>query len=309
MKTFDANPTGALSFLQQQAAHIEAEVYRMEYPQYKYTDLVPLDQSAPDWTKTVMFRAMDARGRLKKLGPNSTDVPTVDVGLSQGFHEVGTYALGYTFSLEELNYSLLNNVNLDAERATAVRDVVEGDLNRIYLLGDQDAGEGLYSSTQVPRVNAAGTIASLVADIPTNGAQPLITLFGNEYDKVYRTQTNTVHRPTVFALPTSVHQLLMRTLLSTDNASNVTVLQFLQMNFPDMTFIDDINLETAGNGGTTRMVTYKREMRVVKGHDVMPLMFLAPATADNLHFKVPAVVRTGGCEWRIPKAGSYLDNV
>jgi len=314
--TFDANPAGALSFLQQQAAHIETEVYRMEYPQYKYTDLVPLDQSAPDWSKTVMFRAMDARGRLKKLGPNSTDVPTVDIGLSQGFHEVGTYALGYTFSLEELNYALLlgqmnggQGLLLETERAQAVRDVVEGDLNRIYLLGDQETGEGLYSSTLVPRASAAGTIASLVADIPTNGAQPIITLFGNEYTKVYQTQTNTVHRPTHFVLPTSVHQLLMRTVMSTDNASNVTVLQFLQMNFPDMTFVDDINLETAGQGGTKRMVTFKREMRIVKGHDVMPLMFLAPATADNINYKVPAMVRTGGCEWRIPKAGSYLDGV
>ena len=309
MKTFDANPAGALSFLQQQAAHIEPQVYRMEYPQYKYHQLVPLDSSAPDWSQTVMFRSMDARGRLKKLGPNSTDVPTVDIGVSQGFHGVDTYALGYTFTLEELNFALLNNLSLDSERAMAVRDVVEADLNRIYLLGDQDAGEGLYASTAVPTDSAAGTIDSLVAAIPTNGAQPIITLFGNEYAKVYQTQTNTVHQPTVFALPTSTHQLLMRTLLSTDNASNVTVLQFLQMNFPNMEFIDDINLETAGAGGTKRMITYKRDMRVVKGHDVMPLMFLAPATADNINFKVPALVRTGGTEWRIPKAASYLDGI
>lgn len=309
METFDANPTGALSFLQQQAAHIEQEVYRIEYPQYKYTQLVPLDSSAPDWTKTVIFRSMDARGRLKKLGPNSTDVPTVDIGLSQGIHEVDTFALGYTFTLEELNYALLNRISLDSERAGAVRDVVEADMNRIYLLGDNDAGEGLYTSALVPTASAAGTIDSLVAAIPTDGAQPIITLFGNEYAKVYQTQTNTVHRPSVFALPTSTHQLLSRTLLSTDNASNVTVLNFLQMNFPDMEFVDDINLEDAGAGGVKRMVTYKRDMRIVKGHDTMPLRFMAPATADNINFKVPAMVRTGGTEWRVPKAGSYLDGI
>lgn len=309
MQTFDANPAGALSFLQQQAAHIEQEIYRIEYPQYKYNQLVPLDPSAPDWSKTVIFRSMDTRGRLKKMGPNSTDVPTVDIGLDQGIHEISTFALGYTFSLEELNYALLNRVNLDAERAAAVRDVTEADLNRIYLLGDQDVGEGLYTSTLVPTDSASETIDSLVAAIPTDGAQPIITLFGNEYDKVYRSQTNTVHRPSVFALPTSTHQLLMRTLLSTDNASNVTVLQFLQMNFPDMEFIDDINLEDAGAAGGKRMITYKREMRVVKGHDTMPLQFMAPATADNINFKVPALCRTGGVEWRIPNAGSYLDAI
>lgn len=307
--TFDTNPAAALSFLQQQAAHIEAEVYRLEYPQFKYTDLVPLDSSAPDWTKVVMFRALDARGQLKVFGPNSTDIPTVDIAASQGFHEVKTAALGYTYSIEELGFAMLNNVNLDGEKAQATRDVVEQDLNRIYLLGREGIGEGLYTSGGVPTDSAAGTLASLVAAIPTNGAQPILDFFGGEYNKVYLTNTNTVHRPNTFALPPEQYQLLMRTLLSTDNASNVTLLEFLKKNFPDMTFVDDILLKGAGAGGVDRMVTYKRDMRVVKGHDVMPIRFLAPATADNVNFKVPALVRTGGTEWRIPKAGQYADGV
>lgn len=303
-KTFDADPQGAISFLTSQAAHIEQEVYRIEYPQYKYSRLVPLDSSAPDWTQTVVFRAVDARGKLKKFGPNSTDVPTVDVGFKQGLHNVDTFALGYTFSIEEINFASLNNINLDAERARAVRDVTEGDLNRIYLLGDEEVGEGLYTSGLVPVDTAAAQINTILDD-----PQAIISLFGGEYNKVYVDQTGTVHMPTTFVLPTSVYQLLNRTVMGTNNASNLTVLGFLRMNFPDMEFVDDILLENAGVGGTRRMITYKRDMRIVKGHDVMPLQFMAPGTADNVNFRVAALTRTGGTEFRVPKAASYLDGI
>lgn len=307
--TFDTNPAAALSFLQQQAAHIESEVYRLEYPQLKYSTLVPLDPSAPDWTKVVMFRAIDARGELKVFGPNSTDVPTADIAASQGFHEVKTAALGYTYTIEELGFAMLNNVNLDGEKAQAVRDLTEQGLNRIYLLGHDDIGEGLYTSGNVATDTAAGTLASLVADIPTNGAQPILDFFGAAYNDVYLDNTNTVHRPSHFVLPPDQMQLLMRTMLSTQNASNLTVLEFLRKNFPDMSFEDDILLKGIGAGGTDRMSVYKKDLRVVKGHDVMPLRFLAPATADNVNFKVPALVRTGGTEWRIPAAAQYIDGV
>ncbi|CNL65220.1 Uncharacterized protein conserved in bacteria [Yersinia pseudotuberculosis] len=306
---FDVSPASALSFLVQQAAHIESEIYRLEYPQFKYSTLLPLDNSAPDWVKVVAFRSIDARGELQVFGPNSTDVPTVDIAMNQHFHEIKMAALGYTYSIEEIGFALLNNVNLDAERGQAVRDVVEQGLNKIYLLGHDEIGEGLYTSKDVGVEAAPATLIELVAGIPDNGTQPIIDFFGAAYNRVYLDNTLTVHRPNGFMLPSQQLQLLMRTMLSTHNASNVTLLEFLRTNFKDMTFEDDILLSGLGAAGSDRMMVYKKDMRVVKGHDVMPLRFMAPATADNINFKVPAILRTGGTEWRIPKAAHYVDGV
>lgn len=306
---FDVSPVAAISFLIQQAAHIESEIYRLEYPQFKYGTLLPLDNSASDWAKMVVFRAIDARGELQVFGPNSTDVPTVDIAMSQGFQEVKTAALGYTYTLEEIGFAMLNNINLDAERGQVVRDVVEQGINKIYLLGDKGVGEGLYKSDNVSVETAASTLSALVEAIPTAGAQPIITFFGNVYNQIYLDNTLTVHRPDTFVLPSEQFQLLQRTLLSTANASNITLLEFLRQNFRDVTFEDDILLKDAGASSATRMVAYKKDLRVVKGHDVMPLRFLAPATADNINFKVPALLRTGGTEWRVPKAAHYVDGV
>ncbi|CND24536.1 MULTISPECIES: DUF2184 domain-containing protein [Yersinia pseudotuberculosis complex] len=308
-RVFDVSPVSALSFLVQQAAHIESQIYRLEYPQFKYDTLLPLDDSAPDWIKVVAFRSIDARGELQVFGPNSTDVPTVDIAMNQGFHEIKTAALGYTYSIEEIGFAIENNVNLDAERGQAVRDVVEQGLNKIYLLGHDDIGEGLYTCSSVGIEAVPVSLQALVADIPNKGTQPIIDFFGAAYNQVYLKNTVTVHRPNGFVLPPEQYQLLMRTMLSTHNASNVTLLEFLRTNFKDMGFEDDILLVGAGIRGKDRMMVYKKDMRIVKGHDVMPLRFMAPATADNINFKVPAILRTGGTEWRIPKAAHYVDGV
>lgn len=315
---FDMSPTAAMGFLVQQAAHIEQRVYDKKYPQLKYNELVPLDDSAPDWVEVVMFQTTDARGDLQFFGPNSTDVPTVDIAMGQGWHGIKTAALGYTYTLEEIGRAQLYGENLDARRATAVRDITEQGLNKTYLLG-RGVGEGLYTSETVTAEMAQATLKELVADIPTNGTQPIIDLFAHAYNQVYLENTNTVWRPTDFVLPPDQMQLLQRTLLSTHNASNYTLLMFLRENFKDMNFTDDILLKgkllnengVQENPGIDddRLVTYCKDMEVVKGHDVMPIQFLAPATADNINFKVPAIVRTGGTEWRIPKAAHYVDGV
>lgn len=315
---YDMSPTAAMGFLVQQAAHIESAVYEKKYPNLKYTQFVPLDNSAPDWVEVVMFQTTDARGELQFFGPNSTDVPTVDIAMGQGWHGIKTAALGYTYSLEEIGRAQLYGENLDARRATAVRDIVERGLNKTYLWG-LGVGEGLYTSNKVTQELATNTLEQLVAAIPTNGTQPIIDFFAHGYNQVYLRNTQTVYRPTDFILPPVQMQLLQRTMLSTHNASNYTLLQFLRENFTDMNFDDDLLLsksllDEAGNDVKTpleedRMMVYCKDMEVVKGHDVMPLMFLAPATADNINFKVPAIVRTGGTEWRIPKAAHYIDGV
>ncbi|MGJ8524170.1 hypothetical protein R84981_002889 [Carnimonas sp. R-84981] len=305
-QSFDANPQGALAFLVEQGAYLESEVYRIEYPQFKYLTRLPLDTSAPDWTKIVQFSAVDASGELKILGPNSTDIPTADIAMNQGWHEIKTAALGYTYSLEEINYAYLNNVYLDSERATAVRDITEQGLNQIYLLGDKNIGEGLYTSPNVGVTAAGGKLDEL---IEAGNAQGVLKLFGGLYNQVYVENTKTVHRPTTFLLPPSVMQVLRQTLINQQNGSNYTFLQFLRENFDDCEFDDDIYLETAGADNARRIICYKEDIRVVKGHDVMPLQFMQPATADNVNFRVAALTRTGGTEWRIPAAAQYMDGV
>ena len=53
----------ALGFLIEQASFIEAEVYKVAYPDIQYPQLIPVDTSAPEWAKSVTFYSMDKAGR------------------------------------------------------------------------------------------------------------------------------------------------------------------------------------------------------------------------------------------------------
>ena len=68
-------------------------------------------------------------------------------------------------------------------KKAAVRDIVEQGLNKIYLLGHDDVGEGLFTSQNVSKEAAPATLKQLVAEIPTKGTQPIIDLFGAAYNR------------------------------------------------------------------------------------------------------------------------------
>jgi hypothetical protein len=68
-------------------------------------------------------------------------------------------------------------------------------------------------------------------------------------------------------------------------------------------------LDTAGAGGTARMVAYRRAPDVVKLHIPMPFRFLPPWRTGPLRYDVPGIFRLGGVDIRKPAAFRYLDGV
>ena len=312
----DSDVTGATGYLMSNMAHLEAEAFKQEFPEYKYSRFVPLDRSAPQYAEQIGVRVLAYRGGLSRYSSQGTDIPTADVSQNVQFVPVHTFATGYRFTVMELNQAKFYGRPLDQDRADAVVATAEADTNRIMLLGGLEengsfiaTGEGLYTSPSVPTTRATATIESIIAAGGTDMAQKVLNFFVSLRSAVYKDQTNTVHKPNTFLLPTSVMMLLQGTLLSASNGSNWTLLEFLKHNFADCTFDDDINLETAGADGTRRVLCYKRDIRVVKGHVPMPLTFQSMEGPHNMGFFVPAVMRTAGVEWRIPKAAHYIDAV
>lgn len=307
-QVIDTNPQAALGFLVNQKAYIEPQVYQIKYPDLKYGQFVFVDTSAPDWADSVIVRSMDMKGELQFLGPNSQDVKAAQTAYAQGAHALKTAALGYGYSLEEIGQAMFLRTNLDAERAMGTRRLVEQGLNKLALLGNSDAGyEGLYNNGSISKETASNTIKTLIAGIGTDGVQPIVSLFKAALNKVYVTNTNTTYRPSNITLTPEEFELLDSTIIP--NGSNETVMQFLIRNLRNVSINDDINLVGVGASNTSRMAVHVNSREAVKFHLNMPLRFLQPATADNLNFFVPAIVRTGGTEVRIPKTMHYVDGI
>ena len=68
-------------------------------------------------------------------------------------------------------------------------------------------------------------------------------------------------------------------------------------------------LETAGAGGTGRMVAYRRDPEVLKMHIPMTHRFLPVWQTGPLIFDVPGIFRLGGLDIRRPMAVRYLDHI
>ena len=197
--------------------------------------------------------------------------------------------------------------NLDTERAQAVRDVTEQELDVLYLKGNDELGlKGLFNSDGIGVTQAPSKIDAMIA---ASKPEDVIKLFGDAYNKIYIDNTNTIHKPTHFTLPPKQSALLNQNFTNFGNASNISYMQALKISFPDMVFEDSLQLVGAGAAGADRMMCHKKDIRVVKGHEPMKLRFLAPATADNIRFTVPSMTRSGGTEVRIPKACEYIDGI
>jgi len=312
--TFDASPSAAMSFLISQRTHIETKVYETKYPDVTYAELIPVDTSAPEWAPIVAVASVDARGELAFVGPNSNDINRADVGYKLGTHPVQTAALGYGYSLEEINQARLMNMNLSADKAAAAMRIAEQGLNKLAYLGNGEAGyQGLFNTSTVSVAAAGSTIAALVAGATdVAGAQAVVTFFQQRIDVVYVTNTNTTFAPTHILLPPAQRNLLSSAILPF--GGNMTLLQYLEANLVSgrsgrVQFVPDLSLKGAGAAGVDRMMVYTRSEETVKFHLPMGFNFQAPYQDTALSWFIPGILRTGGTEIRVPKAHAYFDGV
>lgn len=312
--TFDASPAAAMSFLLSQRTHIETQVYETKYPDVTYAELIPVDTSAPEWAPIVAVASVDARGELAFVGPQSNDINRADVGYKMGTHPVQTAALGYGYSLEEINQARMMGMNLSADKASAAMRIAEQGLNKLAYLGNADAGyDGLFNTPSVPVAAAGSTIAALVAGATdVAGAQAVVTFFQQRIDRVYLDNTNTTYAPTHILLPPAQRNMLASAILPF--GGNMTLLQYLEMNLVSgrsgkVQFVPDLSLKGAGAAKADRMMVYTRSMETAKFHLPMGFNFQAPYQDGPLSWFIPGILRTGGTEIRVPKAHAYFDGV
>lgn len=324
MQTFDASAQAAMSFLFSELTYVEQEVLRQPYPEIKYPVILPVDTSAPDWTGSIAFKTLDFAGEPALLGNRAADIPMVDIASSKGSVSVHDYAIGYDYTIGEVNQAMeisrnsrSAGINFLAEKANATRQLTEQFLDKAFFIGDErtvDVKTGLFNDADVATYTTGdflpgGTDKTIEAILAGTNAETvaneLLQLFNQAVEQVRVTQTNTIFRPTHIGLP-PLQLGKMRT-YRIPNTSD-TLITYLERVI-NVTFFEHISLTGIGAGSTDRMMVYTRDSKFVKAH--MPRVFglEAPATKDNLRFTSAGIVRIAGTELRIPKQHAYVDGV
>jgi hypothetical protein len=94
-------PQQALGFLQSQTAYIEAEVYRTQYPEIIYQQLIPIDSSAGEWAKSVTYYSLDKVGAADWLNATASDMPYADINRTKYEQGIEMAGIGYMYTYGE----------------------------------------------------------------------------------------------------------------------------------------------------------------------------------------------------------------
>ena len=305
IKLLDAQ--AALGFVASQTTYIERQVNQIVYGDIQYAELIPVDNSAPEWIKSVTYYSGDKFGKADWINGNSDDIPRAGSERSKLETSVFTAGIGYGYGLEEISQGQMLGIQLQADDAAAARRAYEEMVDNVALRGDARKGfQGLISNSAVTAITvptgnwATATPQQMIADI---NATLMPSYAGTQYTSIADT----------LLLPFEKLQQLAQTVMPN---TTMTVLQFvMQSNIYTQTtgrplMIRGIyGLLTAGAAGSARMVGYRRDPSVLKLHIPMPHRFLPVYQAGPLRWEVPGIFRLGGLDIRLPQSVKYGDGI
>jgi hypothetical protein len=304
----------ALSFLQSEVTYIEAEVFRVLYPEIMYPQIISIDTSAGEWAKSITYYGLDRVGEAGWFSGMANNMPMADINRFQREQGVEMAGIGYRYTLEEIGQAMMiPGLNLTAERAEAARRASEEFIDRLVRVGDTQKGvTGLFNNTSVPIMNAAATGTGSSPLWSTKTADEIVADVQNALTQI-QVNSQTVEYADTVLLPVAAMQALANTRIPN---TPISALEYLQKhNFYTMTFNrpltirQTLNLDTASASGGGRGVVYRNDRGIVRMHVPAPFRFLPVWQTGPMTFDIPGYLRVGSVEFRRPNACLYLDGI
>lgn len=299
----------AYPFVLAQGRNIETQVYKKRYPSFNYADIVPIVTEGQPWAIGTTFFTIDTVGEAKIISGAGTDVPFVASKRDQASSDFWMIGAGWRWTLEELNQAALYGIDLSATDAMSASDAIERRLYFTFLRGQTEKRTtGFVNSPAVQTFTATQTAAAATP------AQAYAMV--NDLLSTVRTNSNETEWADTIALPPAV---MRRWATQSTGAGDGTlnVLEYLRRNNiyssensgAQLRIVSTRELANAGAGGTGRMVAYRYDKEVLRGHLPLPRKVLDPRQASLMGYEQGIIARTGGTEIRLPGAMAYLDGV
>lgn len=304
----------ALTFVLNQATYIESEVEKIDYPDVQYPDLIPVDFSAPEWTKTVTYFSSDRVGKADWFAGNARDVPRADVERQKYETTVEMAAIGYGYNLEEISQAMVAGAALTTDKAEAAKEAYEQFTDDVALIGNTT--KGFYGITNYPGITAVNAAAVGVGNSTTwanKTPDQIVDDFNTALTQIYIDTKQTGLANTVL-LPVAMFTKISTTRY--DPNAQMTILEWIQKtNVYTATTKQPLEiramrgLETAGAGASGRMIVYRKDPKVLKMHVPMRHKFLEVMRTGPILYEVPGIFRLGGLDVKRPAYMRYVDQI
>lgn len=296
----DAQQT--MAFLAPQLLRVEAGTYMTKYPLADYAEFMPVDTAGSIWAAGSLFYSGDIAGKPEWFDVAADDMPYADVSRTQFLQENHMAAIGYKYNRGDLERGQQLGINVVADKADASVKTAERFIHKTAMRGDQTKfATGFINNPLATTVTAAQAIATGTPD-------QAVAVINDALTSV-ETNTGETYQANTLAVPTTVfNSMASRRVTDT----GMSLLRYLQENsvIPGLTIKKSRHLETAGAGGTRRLIAYANTMEVHRfhlpggGHQLFTAWQKGPFS-----WEVPGLMAIGGYENRIPKAITFVDGV
>lgn len=298
----DAQQT--MAFLTPQLLRVEQGTYMVRYPLADYAEFMPVDTEGSIWSAGSVYYSGDIAGKPEWFDVAADDMPYADMSRTQFLQENHMAAIGYKWNRGDLERSQQLGTNLLADKADAAGKSAERFIHKVGMKGD-----GLKFATGFinnPLATASTAGATLAAGTP----DAAVTIVNDALTSV-EVNTGETYQANTLALPTSVYNGLASRRMTDTGKS---LLSYIRENavVPDLVIKKSRHLETAGSGGTKRLIAYANTREVHRFH--LPggghqLFQSQPYQKGPFSWEVPGLMSIGGYENRIPKAITFVDGI
>lgn len=306
----------ALSFIVSQLAYTESTIFERQYTPMQYEQFIPITNEAGEWADSIRYEIYDYAGRGKRTSGKGKDINTVDIAYADKTFPVASGNIGYDYTVEELRRTSFLRRPIPERKAAAAIDGYRRHMNDVGLFGEGNF-TGLFNNANVPHGNApAGawltTQAALIAAGNVAGVNAILADVNSLITGVWTTTKGNDQITTVILPPAHLSYLASTPRSAT---SDLTLLDWLkakniakQQKGTDIDFQPGWGLDTAGVGGTARMLGYVKSDTKLVMHIPMALRFLAPQLR-GLAVEIPGEYKYSGVEWRYPGSAYYMDSI
>jgi len=292
-------------FFDRELEATKSETYDIEYPELEARNILPVSMDVDPGAEFIRYEQYDQVGMAIVISSYNTALPRADVKGKEFISPIRSLGASYGYNIQEIRNAKYAGKPLERKKADAAKRAVRQKENDVFLFGD--SAHKLNGFINHPNIStttfpADGTGSSILWSTKT----PLLILRDlNKLVNYIPENTKKVEAADSLVMPLTAFNFLKATPIG-DNADKSIWTRF-QQDHPEIKNVYTLTeLETAGSGGTRRMLAYKKDKKKLTAEvpqdfeqlDVQP---------KGLEFEVPCHARNGGVIVYYPLSVAYAD--
>ena len=298
-----------MTFVESQAAHIEAETMRQVVADRMYPDLVPIKRDIDPGNDSIVSNvALTPKGKIQPLANMAGDSPTVTQDYLQIRQTFTEFGVSYGWSMTDIERARAVNSSLESDTVRAAVEIVEDAKEDIVMNGRSEYGwTGLLQSGTDRQ---PGTLQHPVTGghWSTKTTEDIIKDLQDGFEMM-ATNSNQKILPDTLLLPQQVFKVLTLPLANSNGITSVSVMEYLRTNNPYTAMTQmPMTIKIVPRLAQGTAVFYKYNQDILRFLMPRELEFIGPQQ-DGYNFKWYGRVKMGGIQWLRPHGVLYMTGI